>query len=178
MMSVIKVNELFEQNTPAELAEAYVFPVKLTKKQKEEAVAQLSEARAKLRKEITQEEVLSLKLMRFKLLLEKYIKSTEFKIDYSFGYFLSIYIDTIGKKRTEFADEIDIHETLLSQLINNKREPNESLMIRLEIHSNGTIPALDWLKLVEKKKENYISTDKEIRKVERQFVKNHLAVSF
>lgn len=177
-MSANNIKELFDKHSPEELADAYVFPVKLTKKQREEAALQLHQARVKSRAQMTQSDIMSLRLMRFKLLLEQYIKSVEFNSDYTFGYFLAMYIEIIGKKRTDFAREIDIHETLLSQLINNKRDPNEIIMIRLEIHSNNTIPALDWLKLIEKKKENYISTNKEIRTTERKFVKNNLAVSF
>jgi len=178
MMNTNQIKELFEHNSPSELVESFVFPVQLTKKQKEEAAVQLKEARKKLRNETTEKDLLSLNLMRLKLSLERYIDSKEFHSNYTFGYFLGAYLTLINKKRNEFADEINIHETLLSQLINNKREPNESLIIRLELHSNNTIPAIDWFRLIEKGKEHHIKTNKEIRRQEKGNVKNRLAVSF
>ena len=80
----------------------------------------------------------------------------------------------MNKKKKEFASEVSIHETMLSQYINNSRLPNDKFMIRLEIHSNNNLPAVNWLRLVDKQKEYIISTDKDLRKKERAHVSNKL----
>lgn len=116
-------------------------------------------------------------MLQLKFRLEEYIDNREFDDKLTFGYFLKEYLQLIHKKRNEFAAEIDIHETLLSQLINNHRAPSESVIIRLELHSNNAIPATYWYRLVEKQKEHFIGTNKELRKMEKRFVKNPLRIS-
>jgi hypothetical protein len=49
-------------------------------------------------------------------------------------------------------------------------------MIRLEIHSGNTIPAIDWFKLHEMEKGYEIRTSKSLREKERAFVKHSLDV--
>ena len=92
----------------------------------------------------------------------------------SFGYFLKEYIDNLELKRKDFAAQIGIDETLLSQLINGHRLPPDYMSIRLEIYSNNRIPSGHWYKLVTLEKENYIKTDKEIRKKQQKFVRSPL----
>lgn len=176
-MSKKTFDELAEKYTPEELADSIVFPVELTAKQRDKAAAQLAKVRKEARTKVTAGEEVALKLMRLKITLEDYLQSDKYNPKLTFGYFLTAYLDLINKKRNEFADEIGIHETLLSQLVNDRREPNDSMMIRLELHSGNAIPALHWLKLVEKSKENYISTDQDLRRRERKFVKKHVALS-
>jgi hypothetical protein len=61
-------------------------------------------------------------------------------------------------------------------MINKRREPNEAIIIRLELHSNNAIPAIDWFKLVEKEKEHIILTDTTLRKRESQYVTGRLMI--
>ena len=77
-----------------------------------------------------------------------------------------------------FAKDIDIDETELSQILNSHRHPSEKTIIRLEIHSNKTIPALSWYKLLEKEKEYELENDMEIREKEVKHVKNKLTLKF
>jgi hypothetical protein len=95
----------------------------------------------------------------------------------SFGYFLKRYVDILNTRQKQFAEEISIDETLLSQLINGHPMPPDYITIRLEIHSHKIIPAHLWYKLVEQEKEHFIKTDVAIRKKEAKYVHVSLPVS-
>lgn len=174
----MSTKDLFKEFSPQEVAEALVLPVSLTPEEKAEADRQLAEHRLRKKKMRTDAESLEFELMRLKLLLEDYIQQDDFVPKYTFGYFLDMYLQLTKKKKKEFAKEIQIHETLLSQILNNRREPSDFILIRLEIHSNNSIPAINWLKLVEKEKEFYFKNDRSLREKESQFVSGKLAVHF
>ncbi|RBL88326.1 hypothetical protein [Chitinophaga flava] len=161
----------------ADIGDNYVLTEKLSPGQEALARKQLAEARKRTQAEMSEREKLIANLLQLKFRLEDYINNKEFDEQKTFGYFLKEYLQLIHKKRNEFAAEIDIHETLLSQLINNHRSPSDNIMIRLELHSNNSIPATYWYKLVEKQKEHYIGTNKELRKAEKKFVRNRIKVS-
>lgn len=173
----MKTKKLSTKHTLEELAEAIVFPVTLTQIQKKDAREQLAAAR-KGQKEMTEDDRLSLNVLQLKFQLEDYIQNKEFNPELTFGHFLKQYVDLLEIKRKQFADEISIDETLLSQFINQHRTPPEYMAIRLEIHSNNSIPATYWFKLVEKQREYELETDKELRRKENKNVHRKLAVSF
>ncbi len=174
----MKTKKLSTKHTPEVLAKAIIFPVTLTPAQKKEAAEQLAVARKKGQKEMTENDRLSLQLFQLKFQLEDYIQNKEFNPNLTFGHFLKQYVDLLQVKRKEFADAISIDETLLSQFINMHRMPPEYVAVRLEIHSNNTIPATYWFKLVEKQKEHELKTDKELRKKENKYVHRKLTVNF
>lgn len=108
--------------------------------------------------------------------MEDYI-NRPFDKNYTFGFFLKNYVDILNVKRCQFADEISIDETYLSQIINKHRPPSEEIIIRLELHSRNLINALTWFKLLKKEKENEIDTDESIREKEKKYVKRSVAWS-
>lgn len=163
--------------TDAEVTDAYIFPQVLNKKRQAEANVQLAKARLRSRAKMTVENKLGLKLMQLRLQMEEYVNTVDFEIEKTFGYYLKEYLHLINIKRNVFARDISIHETLLSQLINNKRSPNESIMIRLELHSNNTFPATVWHRIAEKGKGHAIETDKKLRQRERTKVKRRIVVA-
>lgn len=175
---IMSIKKLIQEHTPKELAESIVFPVKLTAKQKKEADSQLKEARKKNQSEMTAKDRLISKVLQFRFQLEDYLRSENFNPKLTFSYFLKEYVNLLDKKRKIFAQEIDIAETELSQLINNHRLPSENIIIRLEIHSNNTIPAIAWFKLIEKEKEHGIKTNKVLRQQEKKYVSNKIDVNF
>jgi len=162
---------------PDDLVDSFVFPIELSKEEKEAATRELAKARSRNRLKMSDRQKLLLRLMQLRYRLENYIQREAYDSKYQFSYFLNQYLSIVDKRRKEFAKDIDIHETFLSQLMNNRREPNESIMVRLEIHSNNIIPAIHWLKLVEKEREHYIRTNTRLRKNERRFVRNRLELS-
>jgi plasmid maintenance system antidote protein VapI len=168
--------KLSKKYTPEELAEGFVFPVKLTAKQKKEAAEHLAAARKKNQAEMSDETKFGLRAFHLKFNIEDYLESKEFNPELTFGSFLKKYVELFEKKRKDFAEEISIDETMLSQLINNHRLPPDYIAIRLEIHSNNIIPAAYWIRVVEKQRIHEITTDKELRKKERPFVHGKLTI--
>ena len=173
----MKTKKISSKHTPDEIAEAIVFPVTLTPAQKKEAAEQLAIARKKSQTEMSDNDRLSLQIFRLKFRLEDYIQNREFNPELTFGHFLKQYVNLLQIKRKDFADEISIDETLLSQFINQHRMPPDYIAIRLEIHSNNSIPATYWFKLVEKQKEFELKTDKKLRRKENKFVHRRLAIN-
>ncbi len=169
--------KLLQEFTPEELAESFIFPVKLSAKQKRLADQQLAEAVKKSRESMTEEERLTGRLMGLKFRMQDYFKSDRPNEEYSFSYFLKLYIDLLERKRRKFATEIGIDETLLSQFINRHRLPPDYMPIRLELHSNKSIPAEYWLKIIEKDREREMLSNKAMMiKKEKKFVTGAISV--
>jgi len=165
------MKRLMEKYAPEELAESFVFKSELTLAQKTEADKQLNDFLKESRKSITPEERLYARVLQLKFLIEDYIKSPEYNEKLSFAHFLREYINVSYNVNKDFANDIDIKETELSQLLNNHRNPSDKIIIRLEVHSNNIIPAVSWSRLVEKEKEYEIANDQSLRARESKHVK-------
>lgn len=153
-----------------------IFTRNLTKRAQEKAKAELAEARQKVQAGLSESDRLAAKILQFKLKLKEYFKMDQFDPSMRFSSCLAEYIQILNKKQRTFAEEIDITETELSQVINNHRTPAEYLFIRLEIHSNNNIPAEWWYRLVEKENEHMISTDVKMRHEQRKHVRKKLEI--
>lgn len=170
--------KLSQELTPKELAEAFVFPVKLSPRQQRVADQQLAEARKKSFGKMTEGERLTGNLMGLKFRMEDYFKSDKLNSEYSFAYFLKLYVELLGRKRREFASEIGIDETLLSQFINQHRVPPDYMAIRLELHSNNLVPSEYWFRVMEKDREREMLSNKAVMmKKERKFVTGGISYS-
>jgi plasmid maintenance system antidote protein VapI len=169
--------KLLQEHSPKDLAESFVFPVKLSAKQQKTADRQLAEARQKAREKMTDAEKLTGRLMGLKFQMEDYFRAEKPNAEYSFGYFLKLYIELLDMKRRGFAKQIGIDETLLSQLINQRRVPPEYIPIRLELHSNNSIPAEYWYRVIEKDREGTMLLNKAaMRKKEMKYVTGGVSV--
>jgi hypothetical protein len=150
---------------------------KLSAEEREEAYAALREHRKAHETKRTPEAKLKTDLLQLRFLMEDYIQSDEFNEEMGFGYFLKEYIERIRKKSNEFADEINVNPSEISQFIHKHREPSSKFFIRLEIHSNKIFPALMWHKILSKEKAlellNY-----GLRGDEEKQVKKRLSLSF
>lgn len=165
-------NQLREQYSDKELAEAFVFPDVLTGKAKQEADKEFVKLRMELLKNRTEEDKIYSDLVRLWILMKEYIKTEVYTPSQSFGFYLKEYISIIRKSKKEFAKDLDIHYTRLSRILNNREEPNIEVCYRLEKHSGELIPALLWWKLIIKKQEYLILQDHTTRKIEAAKVKN------
>lgn len=172
----MKKKHLTNKYTDQELAESFVFRNKLTPGQKAEAISELNAKRRELRQAATPKEMLLSRLLQLKYQMEDYLDNSDYDNARTFGFFLKGYLEMLNKKNKEFAADIDINPTELSQIIHNHRFPSEKVIIRLEIHSNKIIPAIMWHKLVEKEKEYQLIHDSELRAREKGHVRNVLAV--
>jgi len=169
--------KLLHEHSPKELVESFVFPVKLSAKQQKAADLQLAEAREKAREKMTAEEKLTGRLMGLKFRMEDYFRAEKPNTEYSFGYFLKLYIELLDMKRRGFAEQIGIDETLLSQFINQRRTPSDYIPIRLELHSNNSIPAEYWFRVIEKDREGAMLLNKAaMRKKEMKYVTGGISV--
>lgn len=159
--------------TDEEIAEGYLFPpVKRSKKEQEQLDREFGEHLARLRQNRTAAEKQAISMFQLKLQMQDYVQSTKYDNEKSFGYYLGKYIQMLEKKNKDFAKDISITPVELSQLLNNHRNPNIKILIRLELHSNNGIPAYLWFKVLEKEKEHDIVNNKEIRKQELKYVRN------
>lgn len=159
-----------------ELADAFILTQSISGIQKKKAGDVLKVARGEVKAKMSEETRLTLDLMQFKFRLEDYLQEKNFNPKYTFSYFFREYVSVLQKKRKQFASEIDITESELSQLLNKHRIPNDIIFVRLEIHSNNFIPATYWYKLVEKEKENKLKSNSTLRSKERKNVKNKLNI--
>ena len=172
-MSINKINSKY---TTEEITDSFIITTNVNQSKKVLAKF-LKDARKETQSEITDKTRLTLKLMQLKFQIEDYLKSDNFNPKFTFSYFLKEYVDVLNKKRKIFAQEISIDETELSQLINKHRQPNDSVIIRLELHSNNSIPAVNWFKLLEMEKAHSINTNLALRKKERKNVKNQVELN-
>ncbi|SDE65233.1 hypothetical protein SAMN05216464_108100 [Mucilaginibacter pineti] len=163
-----------------ELADAFIFsqdnkPV--TEEDKQADKEFWANRRKEFENRSPREKIFS-KLLQLKFQLEDYIGSNDYKESLNFGYFLNEYVSRQDKKDKEFASEVDVTPAVLSQYINNHRKPKDEFVIRLELHSNGMIPALSWFKLVQKDKEHEIKTNSDWRRDESKHVKNRIEMLY
>lgn len=173
----MKTGKIATKYTPNELADSFVFRTKLTSKEKKESDKQLSEMRKKAQKNITTKQLLLSRIMQLKFQIEDYLNNASYDSNRSFVFFLKEYLRSLNKKNKDFASDLDIDETELSQILNRHRTPSEKLMIRLEIHSGKAIPAITWYRLLKKEKEYELLTDTVTRRNESKHVKNRLQLS-
>lgn len=104
------------------------------KEKKSESVL-LMKARLNRMKNLSKEQVMRAKLLQLKLKMENYLKQPIYDKHNYFTDFLATYIDSIYLKRSEFANDINITPVLLSQIVNNHRQPNDEFIMKLMIHS-------------------------------------------
>ena len=104
-------------------------------KEKKSESVNLMQARLDRMKNLSKEQIMRAKLLQVKLKMETYLKQPVYDNHNHFTDFLGLYIDSIYSKRSEFANDINITPVLLSQVINNHREPKDEFIMKLTIHS-------------------------------------------
>ncbi len=152
------VEEVFEklqkELTLEEIAESFFIPAPIgTPAEERRSAIELADSR-RTRREKEGNPSLDLNLIALMLRLRDYVESDEYNPQHTFGFFLRQYLEMTYKKAKELAAEIDIHETMMSQLINSHRLPGDEVIIRLELHSNNIIPAENLFRLVQKEREH------------------------
>ncbi len=160
-----------------ELDESFVSP-KLTDNERFESIEVFKSYRRKIVSKRSHDDKLKIQLMQLKFLMEDYVGTDKYDESLNFAYFLRQYIERLGKKNIEFAQEINIKPTELSQLVNHHRDPNHKIIMRLEAHSNKIFPAILWFKLFTKEKALELLKDDNLRKTESGRVKKRLQFSF
>lgn len=159
-----------------EAVKSFVYPVKLSDQERKQSNSALSQLRSEWKSKASQEDFLLAKVLQLKFQLEDYLESNEYDEKKGFSYFLKMYLEILDKKYIDFANDIHTHKTLISQLINNTRVPNDTFFIRLEIHSNNIIPAEHWLQLIQKDKVHDLKTNSNLRRMEKKYVAGKIPV--
>jgi plasmid maintenance system antidote protein VapI len=170
--------EIEKKHTSKEIAEALVFPMSADSDERTELLSAFKGIRKKHAEKQSEETKLISKLLQLKFLMEDYLKSDRFDEAFYFGFFLKEYITRLEKKNKEFASEINVDPTELSQIINKHRKPTEKIIYRLELHSNRNFPAVMWFKLLEKEREYELEHNTAIVDSEKKHVSEHLHFSF
>ncbi len=170
--------EIEKKYTPEEIAESIVFPGTKNTKEREAILSEFRDFRKNISDKRTEKSKTISLLLQLKFLIEDYLDANSFNKNYYFGYFLKEYITRLEKKNKEFAAEIDVDPTELSQVINRHRKPTDKLIYRLEIHSNNNFPALMWFKLLEKERAYELLHNRKMIENEKKHVKRKLEFSF
>lgn len=120
----------------------------------------------------TKDEVTVSNLLQLKYELETYLELGEYDPKYNFSVCLRRYMQIISKTSKDLTEDLTIHKTRLSRILNDREEANSILAYKLEKHSNLLIPAILWWKLVTLRKEFEIRTNKKERSEAGKKVKN------
>ncbi len=166
--------KLKEKYSDKEIVDSMLIPQDLTEKEKKELSKEMGTIRMEKLRETTEEDTILADVMRLRFQIENYIKKESFSFEKTFGKCLGEYLRIIKKSRRAIAEDLSVHYTKLSRIINDKEEPNIELSYRLEKHSGGLIKTELWWKLMIKKHEFIISQDQETRIKEQKKVKNPL----
>ena len=168
--------ELRKKYSDEEIADSMLIPADLSREERAKANAELKAFRFKLLNNMNEEQRIYSDLLRFKYQVERYLRDSEFDKSKSFGKLLAEYAHVLRMSKKKLSEDLGIHYTRLSRIINDKENPNIQLAYRLEKHSGELISAISWWQLVSKKLEYEIKMDKVTRKKERSKVKS--AVKF
>ncbi len=166
--------KLKQQFSDEEIVDSMLIPADLTEKEQQELANEMTAIRKQSLRETTEEDRILADVMRLRFQMEAYVKSDGFSFQKTFGKFLEEYIRVLKKTRREIAEDLAIHYTKLSRIINDKEEPNIELSYRLEKHSGNLIKAETWWRLTVKKQAFVISKDVETRRKEQRKVRNYL----
>jgi hypothetical protein len=114
----------------------------LTNREKAEERDAILKARAARFGKRSDNEIKTASLMQLKFQMEEYMSSPLCSLEASFPKFLMTYIDTLYEKRKDFASDISIKPIVLSHVLNEHREPNDSFLLRLMLHSQDSFKDL------------------------------------
>ena len=167
--------ELQKKYTLEEIAESYVFPHGLTPSEKEAADKELREYRLEMLRKMTPAERFHGHLLGLRYRMQETLNGSG-KFPYNFSTAFAEYLQFSEKKPADFAAEIALTNEDLNHLLSGEKAPDIGLFHRLEKHSDGTVPAMLWWKLVAQQWEHEIQHDHEAKSREAAKVKNALNI--
>lgn len=168
--------ELKKKFTDEEITDSFVFSVELPKDEAKAVHEEFLRLRFEKMNARSENERIALELFAFKLRLKEYFEGGKYRDDFAFSKQLKKYIGITRRNNLEVAQNLGIHKTKLSRIVNNRENPNIDLMYRLEEHSGREIPAFYWWRLYSRELEHSIKTDYNRRTKEASKVGNPLNV--
>lgn len=163
--------DLRKEYTVEEIANFAMIPSEVGEEASKQAREEFAALRMKRRAEMSEQDRLLSGLLSIKYQIKKYIDSRYFDASIKFGELLVKYLELVGRKQKEFADDIDIHPSRLSRILKGKEKIGKKLAFRLEKHSGEIIPAIYWWKLMQKEIEQEILTEASLKVEEKKHVK-------
>lgn len=128
-------------------------------------------------KKMPEEVLQSADLLQLKLHIESYIEDPAENPKPRFAEFLTRYADILYKKRKDFADDLSIDPIMLSHVLNNHRDPQDTFMYRLIIHSEAAYKDITGFKrelwpmvYYKDKVERFMAAESEVREAEEKYV--------
>lgn len=125
-------------------------------------------------KRISENQKVYADLISLKYNILDYLEIGIFSKNYLFSEFLKKYVSITNTTRRKLADNLGVHETKFSKIINNKENPGLGFLYRVEEHSNGLFPASLLWQLIAKKMLIEIDSNKVEKKKQSRVVKNKL----
>ena len=120
----------------------------------------------------TKDEITISSLLQFKYEVEMYLELGQYNSDYSFANCLKRYMQIVHRSSKDLTEELSIHKTKLSRILNEREDANPKLSYKLEKHSGQLLPAIFWWKLITIKKEDEIISNKKERKEASRNIKS------
>lgn len=148
--------QLSQQYTAEEMAEAFVFPSDLSKEEEAEAREELQKLRAELKQNMTPAEQMRSSLLGLRFRLENSLNQPLQTMNEGLAHFLKAYLAIVGKEEADLAHDLAIHQTELKDILQGKKQLSLLLAYRLDGHAEGVVPALLWWKLAQKETEKAI----------------------
>jgi len=170
-------NRLKKEYSDEEIVESMLIPADLTEEERDNLSVEMKEIRLNSLRQMSKEDKILSDIMRLRFEIENYLKTPNFSFDKTFGKCLSEYVIIVKRSRKEISEDLSIHYTKLSRIVNDKEEPNVELTYRLAKHSGNLIKAELWWRLIIKKQEFILLEDFETRRKEEAKVKNYLIAS-
>lgn len=164
--------KLREKYIDEELAESFVFPHGLAEEEKKKADKELWGYRKRLLETKTKEERIYSGLLKVKYQMTFYLESQVYDEEKSVSRYLQEYMKVTGRKQKELAEDLNIHPTRLSRIVNGREKLSLPVAYRLEKHSGELIPAILWWKLLQREIEQEIKADDKEKQKEKMQVKN------
>jgi len=164
--------ELRKKYTLDEIVDSMLVPAELSEAKENQANAELRAYRMKILAGMTDEDRIISDVLRLRFQIENYLSEKEFNNENTFGKYLAEYIRILNRTRREIADNLALHYTKLSRIINDKEEPNIELCYRLERHSSELIRSDIWWRLIIKKQAYILLEDEKTKLAEQRKVKN------
>lgn len=169
--------KLKKQYTDEEIADAMLIPADLSAAETTTLSEEMKMIRLQKLREMTEQDRILADIMRLRFSIENYLNTDTFLFEKTFGKHLEEYIRILNISRKQIAEDLSIHYTKLSRILNDKEEPNIELIYRLDKHSGNLIKAKLWWKLMIKKQEFILTKDQETRLHEEAKVSNYLKAS-
>lgn len=169
--------QLSQKYTDEEIVDGFVFNETLSEEEQRKVDEEFKVWRLQQLKNRTPEQLLKGQLMQMQIRINRYLNDRKpYDERFSFANQLRHYIKISTRNSKTIAENLNVHPTKLSRVLNNRENPNTELMHRLEQHSSGMIPAHYWWQLYAKELEFKIKNDLEGKVSAAKAVKQPLSL--